>query len=370
MGSDNLKKHINENINVYVKNVYDQLQNNVAEEITSYYKLLNNERLSSESLDLIILKVDTIIDEISNITSDTVKEKLLNYEKIEITWNNIIQSYNTEENAENNSLISFLNKKENAEILTKFRIEKENKSFHKVKNTNFSKFLIYEEGINDENYSLLTNSIPWWYDDLNLDILSKHRIEILIDNSIIHPNKISFQAIRENHKELLVEFINNFHEHFLKIIDELTIDSDDLNFILHSKILSNKTKESFLKKLTFDEVINNSDNLIIISIIKSEDDTFEISDSLITEILKEISINPDIKIKIFNNNFEKLSLINIDEFIKNLPSPYAKISIKEKNTLINDTEENSKFLQLLVNNNYINSFKNDKKGLRIFHKKS
>ena len=362
-----LIEYIDDCFNDYLSDVYLILPKNNAEELDFYMKLLNKEDVDEKVSELIIRKVNTKVVNITELNNESIKLQLLNNNKIVESWDNVLYLMNNEKNK--SSVINYLNKIENAEILSKTKVSNEKDEKNKTIYSDIFKILIQNESINNESYELITKCSPWWFDSLDFTNLSSEKIEILINNIVVNPNKKSFDNIRKDHKNILVKLIEKHTSTILKIVDTLEIDSIDLENILKSEKLSDIIKNKFVKLLTDDEIITNTNSILSLAEIKAANNSFDISTELLTIILLSKEVNYKTKIKIFNNNSALLDISKIDEFLINLPSKYGEISNKDKKALIEESQDNLDFLKILEGIGYISSYKNEKYGLRVFHKR-
>lgn len=361
-----LIEYIDDNFNDYLSDVYFILPKNNKEELDCYMELLNKD-IDEKVSELIIRKVNTKVVSIAELNNESIKLQLINNNKIKESWDNVLYLMKDEKNK--SSVINFLNKIENAEILSKRKVSNEKDEKNKYIHSDIFKILIQNEGIKNESYELITKCSPWRFDSVDFANLSSEKIEILINNIVVNPNKKSFDNIRKDYKDILVKLVEKQTSSILKIVDTLEIDSIDLENILKSEMLSDIIKNKFVKLLTDDEIITNNGSILILAEIKAANNSFDISTEFLTIILLSKDVNYKTKIKIFNHNSALLDLYKIDEFLINLPSKYGQISNKDKKALIEYSQDNLDFLKILEGIGYISSYKKEKYGLRVFHKR-
>ncbi|KAA6310703.1 hypothetical protein EZS27_038038 [termite gut metagenome] len=129
---------------------------------------------------LIIQKEKTKISNLSDIKMLEIDKILLQESKVVPTWNNLISHFHRDENIMSEHIIIFLNNKENAAILSEEKIAMENPDEETV--DKFLSAIILNSEINNESYSMILKSIPYYYDSLAVENLPKEKVELLIKN--------------------------------------------------------------------------------------------------------------------------------------------------------------------------------------------
>ncbi|WP_339883681.1 hypothetical protein [Polaribacter vadi] len=350
----NLINYIEANIDNYIENLYLKLDSNVNEEQKTYIELLNNPELSLKLKKDIVKKVSTKISEISIIENTDFAFFIIDNNKIEANWENLLCSYNNYEGEISESTINFINSIQNAKQLSKSIIPEE------VKGENifevFIKDLLLRNDIDNEAYDLITKLIPWWYSDLNLNNLDEEKIHSLIHNRVINPTKKSFDYLKENFDNLNIKLLEKHKSKFIELIEELVLDENDLRLILESKALNNFEKNKFLNVCTLDIILSKSENIKLISQLLINDDSFKVNESIFENILQNNNISILNRIKIYNKNLFDVNELSIEEFLKNLDINYGKITNKNKKAKLEDNINNRELLNNLIRNNYISSF--------------
>lgn len=119
---DSMINYIGANLEDYINSVYLKIDTNTEEPIEYYLRLLNNETLDKDSKENLIIQVDTKITDIKAVSDTTLWDTLFGYSKISPTWNNILASFEGEENKFSGDLIAYLNNISNAEELSKVKM--------------------------------------------------------------------------------------------------------------------------------------------------------------------------------------------------------------------------------------------------------
>jgi len=362
-----LKEYIHEYIGDYISNIYLLLITNNEEEESHYIDLLNNEDITDNSFDSIINKVNTKITDASTLLNKEIQLKMLSQNKIKETWENVLFLINNEISIEAVSM--YLNDINNASVLSNHKISRDKNSEGTFRYSKSYKKVLELNSISLESYKLLIKSNVWIYKNIDIENLSDEKLNILIIETAIVPDKTNFTIIKEKKPNFLLLFIELNTPKILNILEEIEIDNFDLEKILKSKKLSDDAKNKFLNRLTEDDIILNSNNITLIAELKAKNNSISFSDDLLSTILKNNAIPSKNKIIIYNKNYSKLENSEIGDFIINLSRNYAEIANKDKQALIEKNSDNFTMLEILKNKGFINSYKEEKKGIRIYHKR-
>ncbi|MEN2416432.1 YobI family P-loop NTPase [Flavobacterium mesophilum] len=371
--ADKLIGYIEKNPNEYLEKIFFNISTNVNEDEESFIELINHKNISHKNKEFIIEQVKTKISLISKISDYNLKTLLLTKNKVIPKWENLLHTYNTQDTDKEDlakeipdSIISYLNIIENAEELSKTKIPKNenNESIYKV----FWKKLIQMDKIENRPYALISKSSPWWYKDLNLNILSEEKIKSLINNTCIQPVVESFNNVKEAHNGLNIYLFEKRKIEYFKILNELTFDSDDLELVLESTILNNSEKYQVLKNCPEDIIITNN-NLKLLSSILIEENSFVVSDNILKSIITNNKVLVLERIKLFIKNSSKYNIEFIENFLKNLGGDYSDITDTKLKAKVPKNQENQELLSILKNKGYISSVSILDSHYRVNHKR-
>ncbi|WP_028888040.1 YobI family P-loop NTPase [Tenacibaculum ovolyticum] len=367
--ADNLIGYINTNIDHYVKNIYLEIDTNINEEQNTYLELLNNSKLSLKLKKDIIKKVTTKIIDISQIDNNDLALFILENNKVEPKWDNLLFYFKNSENKILDSTVNFINEIENARELSTTTIST------KVEDEETSKMfcieLINKNEIEDEVYNLITKSIPWRYTHPSISSLNKQKINSLIRNSIFISNIENYNNLKEKFEGLNIELLEKFKTEFLEKIDELDLDGNDLALILNSRILNDSEKIKLLESCSDNTILSNVKNLNLISQLLLRDNSFNINKKIIEKILLNNNISSSNRIEIFNKNIFNTEHIFIEKFLISLGSIYEKITLKNKKAKIDNNLNHRNLLENLMSKGYISSYSREdfRLTLTVNHKR-
>lgn len=365
-GYDYQIKYIESNIDEYVEFVYLKLENNTKEKLENYKQLLNYPDLDINLKEEVIEQVETYIEDVSEIEDNSVVDLLFKYSKVKVNWNNILHFFASEEYKFSDGLIEYLNSELNVELLSNDEYELEE---DESKVDALFKSIIYEKRIKDNCFKFLIEQNPNWYEEFETNKLSRERVEILIENRNFNPTISSYQYLKDNFDGTNILLLENSMGHFHGKMNEITIDSSDLNLVLKSTKLSNKDKFYILNNCDEDVVIEKSENLEIIAQLLLKDASNSISDNLKIQLLLEKGISQNDRLILYDR-FKKVLLIElIDEFLTSLGAPYEEITNSNKKAILKDLKINRMLLDNLIHLGYISSYSENDKGLRVNHKR-
>lgn len=372
--ADQLIQYVEVDIEKYVENVYLKISTNVNEKEEHLIALLNNENIEINNRESIILLIETKITKLSTIDDSELYSILLENNKIIPSWENLLYDYNNqiiEEGEEENvkeiskSSIGFINVIQNAEELAKVKIPKEVNSVNLY--GKFWKKLLKKDEIEDQSYNLITKSSPWWYGEFDFDNLSENKIKSLIDNICIWGTAKNFVSLKEIFNGLNIYLLEKRKSDYFKILDQLTFDSKDLELILKSSILTNSEKLKIYNSCSEETIITNN-NLKLLSSILLLDNSFVVSDTVLTSMLTNSNVPVTERINLFVKNSIKYNLSFIESFLKSLGGDYLSITDTSKRAKVLKTDFNIQLLNVLVSKKYISSISEKETHFSVNHR--
>ncbi len=367
-GYDNQIEYIDLNIVEYIESVYLKLENNKHEKTEDYILLLNNPDLDIALKEKVIEKIETIIENICDIEDNGVIDILFKYSKVIATWDNVLYSFENEENKFCNGLIEYFNMLPNSEILSKEKMTTL-KVGEKLKFKVLCNAIIYEQRINYSSYQLLLKSIPWWYEKFEVEKMSKDRITILIEASKINPTITSYEFLKNNFDGTNILLLERHFDKFDGKINEIKVDSVDLNLLLSSYHLLVKYKFYIINNCDEDVVTDNPENLMLIAHLLIENDSYSISSSLMLKIINEKRIIQNNRLALFNRHIRHFRYDMLDAFLSSLGGKYEEITNVSKKATLENNSLNRKLLENLIKLEFISSYSEIEKGLRVNHKR-
>lgn len=359
-------KYIEKNISAYVKNVLLILPENKSEEEESIVELLNNEELSTE------LKADFILMQEHKISSFSSIERLedmniiMTHNKIQPTWENIFYYYDCLEGDDadfNEIMTGFFKEEFNYKNLSTEKLSvviEKDEEYIKA----FSQKLIYSDLLNYDAYSKLLKSIPYRYNSLQFDKLSKQKIEWMITNKFITLNKTNFEGIKTVNKNLAINLVEVYESEFVQKLNDFVFDADDLLLLFKSAIFSLENKIKLITEIDDTIIIANKEIANIVCYLLPNDTYIELRYELLDAMFKS---NDSIqkRIELLNIHFDYLDEGQIQSLIEILGDDYARMFIKQNKPTISNTSYNINLAEKLKSKNLISSYSINKEKSEI-----
>ena len=362
-----LASYIDSNISEYIDNVYLKLETNTQEKEDCLIILLNKEDLDIKQKEAIIQKVETKISRLTEIKTIEVDDLLFENSKLQPNWKDIIIRFENSEIVISESIIMFLNNIENAKTLSKTKIDKEGLDEDTIKT--FSRVLMLNRDIHDDSYSHILKSIPYIYSSLSFESLTEDKVNLLIKNNRLELSSANYTVLRDNFPNLHIDLIEKRYSKLTnELLGELSFDNDDITLILESFILPINNKQMIVDAYDEDEVINSAEILSLLRDL-ALNQSFKISKDVLMAVLTQTK-DIELRIKLYNNQRNRLNKEDITTFLNSLPEPYSEIAKQDRQQpLLPDSATNEQFAQILESKRYISSHKKDKKGIRIYKRK-
>ena len=367
-GYDYQIKYIESNIDEYVEFIYLKLENNTKEKLEHYKQLLNYPDLDIDLKEEVIKKVETYIEDASKIEDNSVVDILFKYSKVKANWDNALHSFEKEDNKFSDGLIEYFNTLPNAELLSKEKMTTIKVGEKQIYDS-ICEAIIYENRINSNSYKLLLKSIPWCYQVFETAKLSKDRMAILIETDKVNPTISSYQFLKDNFEGVNILLLEKYMEKFDGKINEITIDSSDLNLVLKSTKLSTKYKFYILNNCEDDIVTEKSENLKYIAQLLVDNESYSISDNLKLSLINEMSISQTKRLVLFDRFINLIQKETLGGFLTSMGGVYEEITNTSKKAILENNILNRKLLDNLRRFDYISSYSEIEKGLRVNHKR-
>lgn len=367
--AQNLVAYIDNNINVYLKNVFLTIETNTQESEETIIKLLTNENITFDNKIALIKKEETRIKEIGTIEDKELWDTLYSANKIEANWDNIIYYY-LESNTLTDALISFLNQKENYVVLSKIKINNE-KLFDKSEVLKpFNEAILLASQLSDEAYSYLIKSI-WFigFQSLEIQKLNLYKIDSILDSNRLALSQKNIDNLKTYFSSKQIKLIENFKDKFIEKFDEFDLDADDIVGLLKSTKFTIEEKVAFLNQIDlslFDnsKALKESASLLYLNPKRNIDNIALFEKIFYGENQYDFKLLIS-QIEYFDNcDMCKKYLDEFDTKFSDLFEKSAKPLFFEK------TEENKQLFIQMKNKDCISSFSEEKKEIKVNRKRS
>lgn len=355
--------YINTYIETYIDDVYLKLSDNTNEPEEVLLQLLNNKTIPIDKKVLIIQKVSTKLTTLDSIDDIEVKRILIEELKITPSWATIIKLFHEENDEITDTILSFIDNHENADVISKTKIDREVPDKETV--NKYILIMLTNNNISDEVYALITKSIPYWYSSLDLDNLSSNKIISLIDNTVLQVSNNNVSKLKSifapQHIRLLVKYPDELLKHF----DTLTLDVSDYTELFKSSTLSVENKQKIYEKIVETDIVSNVELLNAIAVLVSGNVSFVVTDTVLKAVLLQSNIQSQSKIAIFNINAGKYLDDFITPFLQSLGLPYSDIAVHGYRPKLINNDTNKKFASILEAKGYISTQVDEGDMIRI-----
>ncbi len=367
-GLNDIVEYIEEEINTYVEKILLELRGNTREELEEYTILLNNSKLNIKLKDKLIQQIETIVDDISTITGLDEAHLLFQYSKVRPTWGNVQTMFANDEDSLSPSVITFLNQGNNAIALARNKMTTDKDEDGVEIYSKLCKALMHENSINDRSYKLLVSSIPWCYNSFDSNSISYERMKVLIENNKVNKVVAGYDFLRQNYKGLNIQLIEKAPDKFIEILDQLEVDTSDMEKIITSSQLNVETKFCFVNAVDEDVIIKSTYNskFVLENVLKNSN-KYSICESLQIQLINRIGLPVTDRINLFLQIHDGIDNDTIKTFLISLGNPYDEIANPKKSPKIKRNALNSVFMNILIQKGIITSY--SEKTNQVYHSK-
>ncbi|MDV7466087.1 hypothetical protein R5B81_15950 [Acinetobacter baumannii] len=355
-----LKIQVDKSLNHYFEEVFIPSSQNLAENSDNFTKLLNAENLSKAHKEWLIENNKVRINLITDIHIGELWKLLLMNNRIEPSWDSLIEYYKNNEEVLDSTIIDYINLPENHESLKKQEIS-ESSSKQKIPDITdkFEIQLIESNLLNDSAYEVVLSIRANNYNSIDLTSLSKSRISQLIQKGVL---QLTIENIK-NLRIISIDFvrdllIKNLSEDCIELDEDLDLTTDEFEAILLSQKLENSKKMIIVEKLGINFYKKTMIKLAINDIFKKAQLPLPI-EYIYGFFEGSYPINR--KIEIIISQISHLDNSSITSLLNLLDEPYNLIPNLGNHTL-DYTDLNNELCLALKSISYINSYRVRKKA--------
>lgn len=359
-GTKPLIKYINDNIQVYISNVFLQIPDNTKESEESILSLLNNDKIKIEDRRKIADISENKVTKLSTVTQQELKEYLINTSKVTPTWDNVIFYFSSIEKTIDNALVAFFNAEENYLELSKTKLNKENDSAKSLMNQ-----FIPNTAISDICFEKIMLSNPFVYSALDFQNLSERKISIMIGDTTLQSSPERFLFVKENFVGLHINLLERQPEKLIEKLADYTLDVSDISKILQSPKFKLEQKIHIIQNIDKSLIIGDVELSNIVCELLCNHAKIILDSDLFTALIRNSrSINS--KIKLLNTYYDNFDESIITQSLTLLGEPYSEITNRGKKPSIPKNVITTTLVQKLQDSNYISSFKEKEDKIKIY----
>lgn len=204
-GLNALIKYIENNINLYIRNIF--IEPIVIENTETIIDILNNEKVDKDLIDNIVNNKQFKVDDINKIENIDIWNLIFDNLKVNSSWENILSYYKTNNSIET-CLGGFINNHEVCKELLKDTLYKEsiNNDEKEIIDLFVEKFVM-SKIISDEIVGLLSCKLGITFTDFDFEDMLDSRILVLINKNLIALTESIYRALKNDYHGLHINLI-------------------------------------------------------------------------------------------------------------------------------------------------------------------
>ncbi|MEX6585216.1 YobI family P-loop NTPase [Paraclostridium bifermentans] len=378
---ENLIKYIKENINLYIEEVFLNIENNLNESEESVIELLSDESLKYELKYKIIEKEHVLISDIRKV-NENLWTILFEKAIILIDWFNIALYMESEE-LNDKVLVGFLNNPENRKKLSDENIDIENYKIQEKEVKEIYDYIINNKEIENKTFKMIIKKVKELgdvfvnekyfgeYITRNIEALEKDRLIILIELNLLELSKINYEYIKVNLDRMHIKMIEQNIERFFENYKDYTLDSKDIGELLKLDSFSYEQKDYIIGNINMEDILDDGvyDALgeeIGLYLLKNNK---KVSWSILNYMLNE-DLTYFQKVWILSNQIEHLDIDYIIMALNKLGNGYEYLLKTGKRPMLDKNEANERLVKALEEKDYISSWNIKDNLIQVNRKKS
>lgn len=193
-------------------------------------------------------------------------------------------------------------------------------------------------------------------------------MKLLIESNKINKVVAGYDFLRQNYKGLNVQLIAKAPDKFIEVLDQLKVDTSDMEKIITSSQLSIEMKFRFVNAVDEDVIIGSICNskFVLENVLKNSN-KYYIRESLQIQLIHRVGLPVTDRIKLFLQIHNSIDNDTIKTFLISLGNPYDEIANPKKSPKIKRNSLNSVFMNILIQKGIITSY--SEKTNQVYHSK-
>lgn len=340
----------------YFEEVWKALPDNNQEDDEAIKFVLNNDELGVDRKRDFIQKNSIRLQSIADAPVD-VWPDLLTASRIEANWTNVFHAY-AKEKTLTFQLIEFMNQQENYEQIVENYLsevsdveEKDLKAFGEI--------LLLSNALNLKAYDKLLSAIDFYYDEPNLEALSRDRVNFILNHDRLEFREKTFEFLQLKHSGLQLVYVENNLSSFFNLLTDLSLNALDYRLFLTSSKFTAEQQETLINHMDFSELENDAElPAALAALIVRPEFMEDLNHGALLSLFITLD-DDDVKIRILTKYLTQLTetqtgslLIHMQENFKELtnyrnpkfdltPSNYALLKLlQDKRFFVNSLSEN------------------------------
>lgn len=362
-----LIQNIENNISLYINDIFLQIESNRNESEETIIWLLNNDKLNLEEKIKIIDKQDTIIEDISKIEEQEVLDILFEKNKIKPVWENIGWYYNLTKSL-NKVLIGYLNIQKNAYELSKIKINANYCDEHKSFDTQILEDILTTNDFDINSYKVLIKANGYPYKVVDISNLSEDKIDLLIENGNLQLTTSNIaNLIEHSHSKHIILIEKQFNIFVENLNDCLPLlrETDFIKLFESSNIIDEE-KLHFIECLEIESLSIDKKLALILSNLYFKNKK-AMSKSLLYKIITQLPTDNKLEVLVSQLAYkvEEFECSEINELLSFIGNQYGELCSIGAYMKIDNNQNNKILIKILDEKNCISSHSIENKKIRV-----
>lgn len=321
--------------------------------------ILNNETIDSQEKRNYLQNQQCRIRDFGAI-ADEAKEMAVELFLLDPRWENVAAYFTFSKNEVTETFIHYVEH---------YKIELGNQTCQKSIEERKSLYVAFicSNLLNFDTYKAISQSFSYTISSGKyLADLESDRLDYLIDARMIAYTKENTTSISSHRASIMAKYLIHHKDEYLKDIGCIAYSSELALILLTSEVLSIQDKAAIVPFLNADIISSNSKLATEICALLSATEIELNKQCLIAVVKKADDLEKRVIAvgSIIQKNPRDVGFI--EELLQNLPVPYADIAIHDrKHPILEKTDYNICFLNILTKIGYLSSYSDTEKGLKI-----
>ncbi|WP_336232511.1 YobI family P-loop NTPase [Thalassospira sp. CH_XMU1458] len=344
-GSSPLINKVEDNFDVYVKDVLLELESNTEEDVSAMIKVLGHDEIETEYLEVFIGMQSEKVPSLHDVPV-RLRKVLFEKKKIEATWANCLAFLDDESSFDREVLNAFLQEKEIETELSASPISGD------ASTQSLCDFLINNDELEVDVYRTYVRAMLAPVDQFP-KVVDAEKWLILIEEEKIIFSETAFDQL-DGYPEHQLQFIEHNIDEYMEIIDELSVD-DDLREQLLTSDIKDAQKLRIVGQMDLTQIEKFPERASIVGQLyyRTNSDISSL-DGYVVQALISHTKPTEGKIAFLNRWHESLSKDQVREVLQSMPEPYSDIRPGAR-PLIPKTDANLELVAWLAKRRIISS---------------
>lgn len=351
-----LIKKVEDDLDTCLKKVFSQPESS-KESFDSIIKILNNEEVIEQDK-IAYLKFQEDKLDFVDFDTDDIKNLAIKCDVVEPIWENVIDYMNNvSDKKADNDLVNYIER--HTDELSQLKVPQENEADERM----LLRQIIETNVLTFDSYARILERFTRWNFNTWVPVIEENRFILLVEKGMVHFSKENTVDISGKYSsKALVRYLIKNKSDFLMNAETIDYTTEVAQGILESD-LTVKEKSQIIPYIKL-EILNGTIANHIVSMFGEINLNVGVDFMLKVLQLSTLMIE---KVLVINKTLDRSDLDEnrITSLIKKLPAPYCYIAEKGKKPEIPNNEQSKKLVELLKKKNYISTFSENNKGIRV-----